>query len=59
MQYFVISYKGKESEKNVYIYIYICIELNHFAVHLKLIHLNKKKMFESVCVGGWCPDRYF
>ena len=35
-QYFVITYKGKESEEE-YIY-YIYIKLNHCAVHLKLTH---------------------
>ena len=33
---FVITYKGKESEKNIYIYIHIYIKLNHCAVYLKL-----------------------
>ena len=39
IQYLVITYNGKESEKEyIYIYIYICmyyVQLNHFAVHLK------------------------
>ena len=34
MQYSVITYMGKESEKE---WIYIYIQLNHFAVHLKLL----------------------
>ena len=35
-QYFVITYKGKESEKEkIYIHTYI-YELNHCAVHPKL-----------------------
>ena len=55
-QYLVITYKGKESEKEyMCIYIYVClyiyIYLNHFAVHLKLtqhckstiLQLKKKK----------------
>ena len=33
IQYFVITYKGKESEN---IDIYVCVKLNNFAVHLKL-----------------------
>ena len=36
-QYFIIIYKGKESEKNRY----ICIYNNHFAVHLKLTQYCK------------------
>ena len=49
-QYLVITYNGKESEKDYkYIYIYIYIhthiymyiyKLNHFAVHLKLCGLR-------------------
>ena len=37
-QYSIITYMGKESEKE-WIYIYIYIKLNHFAVHLKLTTL--------------------
>ena len=33
-QHFVITYKGKESEKKKRIYTYV--QLNHFAVHLEL-----------------------
>ena len=42
-QYFVITYKGKETEKE-YIYIYIYIYMNNFSVHLKFtdIHIYKK-----------------
>ena len=36
-QYFVITSKGKESEKE-YTYIYMYVLLNHCAVHLKLIY---------------------
>ena len=40
-QYFVITYMGKESEKEYiysffYVYIYVCVKLNHCVVHLKL-----------------------
>ena len=38
-QYFVITYKGKESEKEytyMYTYMHLYIKLNHCAVHLKL-----------------------
>ena len=49
IQYFLISYNGKEFEKEyVYMYIphvymymhsYICIKLNHFTVYVK--HINQ------------------
>ena len=39
MQYFVISYNGKELKKE-YVYVYTHI-LNHFAVHLKLTQYYK------------------
>ena len=34
-QYFVITYNGKESEKE-YMCVCVCIKLNHSGVHLKL-----------------------
>ena len=34
LQYLVIAYNGKESEKNTF-NLYIYIKLNHFAIHLK------------------------
>ena len=34
-QYSIITYMGKDSEKE---WIYVHVKLNHFAVHLKLIH---------------------
>ena len=37
-QYSVIAHKGKESEKE---WIYVYGQLNHFAVHLKLIQHSK------------------
>ena len=41
-QYFIITYKGKESEIYMHTYIYThthtYIKLNCFAVHLKLTH---------------------
>ena len=50
MQYLIITYNGKESEKECIIHIYI--KLNHFAVHLKLtqhckliiLQLKRKKV---------------
>ena len=40
-QYFVITYKKKESEKE-----YIYIKLNRYAVHLKLTQDCKSTMFQ-------------
>ena len=37
IQYVAITYMEKQFEKE-YIYKYICIKLNHFAIHLKLTH---------------------
>ena len=34
-QYSVVTYRGEESEKD---WIYVCVSLIHFAVHLKLTH---------------------
>ena len=34
-QYFAVTYKEKESEKKMYMYV----QLNHFAIHLKLTML--------------------
>ena len=42
-QYFVITYKKKESEKE---YIYIYKKLNRYAVHLKLTQDCKSTMFQ-------------
>ena len=38
MQYSVIAYMGKESEKEQ---IYVYVQLNHFAVHLQLTNHDK------------------
>ena len=52
-QYFVITYKGRESEKE---YIYMHIWPNHFAVHLKLTqpckHLYFSKTKQKTIVGS-------
>ena len=46
IQYFVITYKGEESEKEcTYRHTDIHIKLNHFAVHLKLIQHCKLTIF--------------
>ena len=40
-QYLVIIYNGKEFEKgyiHIYIFFYIYVKLNHFAIHLKLTY---------------------
>ena len=49
IQYLVITYKGKESEKE-YAYTHTYTQLNHFAVYLKhckstILQLKKKKTF--------------
>ena len=36
-QYSVITYMGKESEKE---WIYVYVQLNHFAIYLKLTQLK-------------------
>ena len=37
-QYFVITYKGKEFEKEyTYICMHICVKINHCAIYLKLM----------------------
>ena len=49
--YFVIPYKGKESEKEL-----VCVKLNHFGVYLKLrqyvkstvLHLEKERKLEGL-----------
>ena len=38
MQYLVTSYKGKKSEKE---YVCIYVQLNYFAIHLKLTQCGK------------------
>ena len=53
-QYVIITYNGKESEKEYIIHIYI--KLNHSAVHLKLtqhckliiVQLKRKSLSHSV-----------
>ena len=54
-QYFIISYRGKESEKE---YTYMYIYLNHFSVYLKLTHCKfiifqvlKKRSCQIVACG--------
>ena len=42
IQYLVINYNGKESEKEVYVYI----QLNHFAEHQKLTQHCKSTIFQ-------------
>ena len=48
-QYFIVAYKGKESEKAcfmyIYTYTYIYIHLNHCHVHWKLTHLVNQLYF--------------
>ena len=56
IQYLVITYNGKESEKE-YIYIYINVELNHFAVFLKhckstILQFKKDKRVYQI-IGGF------
>ena len=50
IQYLVITYNEKESEKYIYtyvcIYLYIHIWLNHFAVHLKLTQCCKSPILQ-------------
>ena len=43
MQYSVITYMGKESEKEQ---IYVYIQLNHFAVCLQLTHHDKSTILQ-------------
>ena len=48
-QYLIITYNGKESEKeDIYIYIYVL--LNHFAVYLKLAQHCKLTIFQFLKV---------
>ena len=42
-QYFVVTYEGKESEKEYVYFIYI--KLNPFAVHLKLTQHFKSTIY--------------
>ena len=42
-QYSVITYMGKESEKE---WIYVYVQLNHFAAHLKLTQHCKSTIFQ-------------
>ena len=42
MQYSVMTYKEKESEKE---HVYMYLSLNHFAVHLKQIQCYKSTIF--------------
>ena len=42
-QYFVITYKGKQSEK---VFTYIYKSMNHFAVHLKLTQHYKSAVHQ-------------
>ena len=46
IQYLVITYNRKESEKVLYIYMYI--KLNHFTVHQKLIQ-HWKSTIIKIC----------
>ena len=49
-QYSVVTYMGKESEKNRYmymqLYIVIYVQLHHFAVHLKPKQYYKKTILQ-------------
>ena len=42
-QYSVMAYTGKESEKE---WIYVYVQLNHFAVHLKLTQHCKSTILQ-------------
>ena len=51
IQYLVLNYNGKESEKNIHIYrIYIHINtyicMNHFAIHLRLMQHCKSTILQ-------------
>ena len=43
-QYFVLTYKGKEFEKDQ---IHVHVQLNHFAIHLKLTQHCKSTMLQK------------
>ena len=45
IQYLVITYNGKESGKE-YLYLYIYMKLNHFAVYQKLMQHCKSTVFQ-------------
>ena len=46
IQYPVINHNGKEYEKEYYIYIYMCVYLNHFVVHQKLTQHCKSTILQ-------------
>ena len=61
-QYFLMTYKEKESEKE---HVYMYVSLSHFAVHLKQTHCYKSTIFLFIKKGGgsifncFCPTTLF